>query len=42
MAKILTAGQKAWATRKANAVSERQRKAALKAWRTRRANSQVV
>jgi hypothetical protein len=28
--------QKAWATRRKNAVSNRQRKAALKAWRTRR------
>lgn len=35
----LTAGQKAAATRKANIVSDRQRKAAYKAWRTRRANS---
>lgn len=35
--KKLSAGQKAWATRKANIVSDRQRKAAFKAWRTRRA-----
>lgn len=31
--------KKAWQTRRANAVSLRQRKAAIKAWRTRRANA---
>lgn len=39
MPKTLSAGQKAAATRKANLISIRQRKAAFKAWRTRRANS---
>lgn len=34
----MTIGQKAAATRKANLISKRQRKAAFKAWRTRRAN----
>lgn len=33
------AAKKAWATRRANAISTRQRKAAFKAWRTRRANA---
>lgn len=31
--------KKAWATRRANEVSNRQRKAAFKAWKTRRANA---
>lgn len=35
----MTSAKKAWATRKANLISARQRKAALKAWRTRRANA---
>lgn len=35
----MTTGQKAAATRKKNAVSARQRKAAKKAWITRRANA---
>lgn len=39
MTKTSKAASKAWATRKANLVSARQRKAAFKAWRTRRANA---
>jgi hypothetical protein len=34
--KTSKAAKKAWVTRRANQVSERQRKAAHKAWRTRR------
>lgn len=37
MKKISKTVSKAWATRLANQVSARQRKAAHKAWRTRRA-----
>ena len=37
--KILTSGQKSWVTRRKNAVSLRQRKAAFKAWKTIRKNN---
>lgn len=36
---MVKAGKKAWVTRRKNAISERQRKAAFKAWKTRRAQA---